>query len=39
MINTPKELPDAPEFSHGLCPPECMKKLYPEFAGEAKNTL
>ena len=25
------------EFSHGICP-ECMKKLYPEFAGDAEDT-
>jgi len=24
------------EFSHGICP-ECMKKLYPEFAGEMET--
>jgi hypothetical protein len=23
------------EFSHGICP-ECMKKLYPDFADEEK---
>ncbi len=25
------------EFSHSVCP-ECMKKLYPEFAGDAEDT-
>jgi len=25
------------EFSHGVCP-ECMKKLYPEFTGDAEDT-
>ena len=24
------------EFSHGICP-ECIKKLYPEFAGKMRG--